>query len=484
MPINQGFGYQQPTYGGAGVTYYPPSGIPYPSNSGSGTKKKVFAALGVAVMLLAVAVRLLVAVPGTLFRDPSSAALRGDPTGEKTLPITYLKFPGAATTDAAIRDNLKTYMESDPMYGGEELIKHFFGNSSGAADQYVSGVHYDRKSGDVLIHVKYPFQMAPALTPDAGSNGYDPYAYERVASASQREYIEYHLQDPSRLISGEEFRTKHWRNVPDAWRSRMQSSIIPPTNYLLATPVSNLKFSASGRVSIPYRAKVRGLEMDFTYVFSIAELADLMADNKTYGGAMRILDEDLAKRQINVVANHGAFVAKPDEPSLTRLVKRITGDYAMSREEKIQSLLNVAASCVAYDTKESQSRGEILKRPNETLISRRGDCSSKTILLASLLEQLREDYLLVYYKDHINVAVAAGNFRVTNGLSFDWEGKSWVIAETTVADFLIGETMIEQQGAVPGVAYRHLMNEIELVQRPNETGVVYDYRSKKKVRLL
>jgi len=59
------------------------------------------------------------------------------------------------------------------------------------------------------------------------------------------------------------------------------------------------------------------------------------------------------------------------------------------------------------------------------------------------------------------------------------------VAETTVPGFVIGDTQIESQdGPAKGFGRGNIMADIELVQRPSEVGSVYDYHSKKKVRLL
>ena len=490
-PMNAGHGYRQPApYPIAGLPatgpYFPPPGGPYSTSSG-GTKKKVFAVLGVVAVCFFVGLRVLFAyLPSSPFFDRSKAALRGDPTGEKTLPISYLKSPGSDhSSEAGIRDNLKAYLDGDPMYGGEEIVKHFF-DDAGSNEQYITAVHYDRKSGDVLLQLKYPFEVPP-YEPGGSTGLYvDYFASDREMSRQQRHFLRTRLDDSSLLLYGEEFRTRYGDVVPGGWRGRLRPPPQLPAGYLVATPLRNLRLSATQTVNVPITGDV-GFKggPPFAYNISVSELSMFLANANTYGGAMRILDEDLARRQLNIVANHGAFVARPDEPSLSRLVRRLTGGLALPREVKIQLVSSLASNGIIYDSQESRARGEILKRANETLLSRRGDCSSKTILLASLLEQFHEDYLLVYYKDHINVAVPTGNFRVTNGLSFEWEGKSWVVAETTVQGFVIGDTQIESDGgAAKGLGKGNLIADIELIQRPSEVGVVYDYHSKKKVKLL
>src|SRR6185369_1405084 len=84
-------------------------------------------------------------------------------------------------------------------------------------------------------------------------------------------------------------------------------------------------------------------------------------------------------------------------------------------------------------------------RPNEVLMTGVSDCSNKAILLGSLLEQLGEDYLFVYTPDHITVAVKQGDFPARNGLSLEWEGQTWLIAEGTVPGFRIGLDRVQEE---------------------------------------
>ena len=64
---------------------------------------------------------------------------------------------------------------------------------------------------------------------------------------------------------------------------------------------------------------------------------------------------------------------------------------ANNREAKIQRLVDFVSNEIQYDYSEAVGGRETLKRPNEVLFTRSGDCSNKTILLASLLEQIGED---------------------------------------------------------------------------------------------
>ena len=76
----------------------------------------------------------------------------------------------------------------------------------------------------------------------------------------------------------------------------------------------------------------------------------------------------------------------------------------------MQRVLDFVSREIRYDQREAAYDFELLKRPNEVLMSGESDCSNKTILLGSMLEQLGEDYLFVYLPHHITVAVPQGDF--------------------------------------------------------------------------
>jgi hypothetical protein len=96
------------------------------------------------------------------------------------------------------------------------------------------------------------------------------------------------------------------------------------------------------------------------------------------------------------------------------------------------------------------------------------DCSNKSILLASLLEQIGEEYILLYCPQHITVAVPQGAFVNDNKLDFTWNQKSWVIAETTVAGFQVGKSKLTDPDR---------LNSVEYVQDPKLPDVIFDANS-------
>lgn len=231
------------------------------------------------------------------------------------------------------------------------------------------------------------------------------------------------------------------------------------TGYFFKTSLENLKFDPNAELSFPYEG--------LTYNLNMKELLDFAENKQVYGGRLAASTNPKIDNKAIMFGNHGALVGKPDEPSLKRFVAQILGDAPenLSREVKIQKLLDFVTNQIEYDYNEALGTNETLKRPNEVLMTRRSDCSNKTILMASMLEQIGEDYILLYCPRHITVAVPQGAFPFENNLSFEWEGKNWIVAETTLPSFKIGETK---------VADPLLLNTVLYVQKPRQTEIIFE----------
>jgi hypothetical protein len=359
---------------------------------------------------------------------------RTESLGEDALTVKYLKVPNHGSDSIeGMRENFFSYLgkDRDNRFGFDEMQRQLFSG--------IDEIIYDKEKGEVLFLI-------------SGCSENDP---DKV-----RKIIERYAIDPSRVYYGESFKPKA---VSFTGKSKTGWTGHCP----LVIPVDNIRINPYSAIEMRYKTA--------TYKISAQELDDYMTDKSTFSGPMRIFSKDRARRELNVFGNHGAFVAKPNEPSLTRLSNfLITSGNSMTREGKIQSLLNFVSAEITYDDTEAKFKGEILKRPDETLLTRRGDCSSKTILMASLLEQIGEEYRLVYYLDHITVAVPQGAFNINNTLSFSREGRTWVIAETTVPGFIVGETAIENKG---------IFRNIQYIQRPGAANGISAFDSLKEIFL-
>jgi hypothetical protein len=233
----------------------------------------------------------------------------------------------------------------------------------------------------------------------------------------------------------------------------------PQQACFLKTSLDNVKVDLNTTLKFPYQRA--------TYSLNLNEMEDFINNSRIYGGKLSA-ETTLKKGGRNFIfANHGSMVAKPDEPSLQRLVAELLKDESIGndREKRIQRLVDFVSNEIEYSYTEALSLNETLKRPDEVLLTRTADCSNKTILLASLLEQIGEDYILLYCPQHITVAVPRGNFPNDNKLDFTWEGKEWLIAESTLPGFVVGKTMVKDSIRLLSVEY---------VQRPREKEVIFD----------
>ena len=227
-------------------------------------------------------------------------------------------------------------------------------------------------------------------------------------------------------------------------------------------------FACACRTNIANLAIDTGMVLTFSYDradFKItpASLARGLRNESVYGGPLRVNEGRRTKARYDFY-NHGAMVSTPEDRPLAAFVSEILAEVSSDRESRIQALLDFVTEEITYDNWEARGKREILKRASEVLISGRSDCSNKTILFASMLEQIGEDYVLVYSPRHISVAIPKGGFASTNGHDFPWKGTTWVACETTNPSFKIGITKL--------VDY-HEFDDITYVQRPSaERGMV------------
>lgn len=223
------------------------------------------------------------------------------------------------------------------------------------------------------------------------------------------------------------------------------------------TTTDNFKLETKQTVSFPFSS--------VTYAPSLEELKNLANNSQLYGGRLVAKAPERRNEPQMVFANHGIMVAKPGEPSLKRLAEDLLRDVGPDREARIQRLVDFVSTEIEYSFAEAVSSREKLKRPSETLMTGSADCSNKTILLASLLEQINEEYILLYCPRHITVAVPQGNYPNENKLDFEWNSRPWLIAETTAAGFQIGKSQVTEYSRLTNVQY---------IQDPKNSNVIHD----------
>ncbi len=150
---------------------------------------------------------------------------------------------------------------------------------------------------------------------------------------------------------------------------------------------------------------------------------------------------------------------------MDELTRDISPHSQGAREARVQRVLDFVSQEIKYDERATTYNFELLKRPNEVLMSGESDCSNKAILLGSLLQQLGEDYLFVYTPDHITVAVKQGGFPASNGLYLVWQKEVWLIAEGTAPGFRIGVDRVQEEARFK--RFQHL-------QRPRDRDIIFD----------
>ena len=239
-------------------------------------------------------------------------------------------------------------------------------------------------------------------------------------------------------------------------------------HFFFKTAIANIKFDPATVLKFPFKLA--------TYTLSMSELNDFLQNKSIFGGRINARSEQIRNGQPIMFANHGALVARPEETSLRRFVDELTRDIPANgegaREARVQRVLDFVSSEIKYDMREATYNFELLKRPNEVLMSGESDCSNKAILLGSLLEQLGEDYLFVYTPDHITVAVRQGSFPVHNGLFLPWQAEVWLIAEGTAPGFRIGLDKLRDEKR---------FKQFQHVQRPKDRDVIFELASGKQL---
>lgn len=239
-------------------------------------------------------------------------------------------------------------------------------------------------------------------------------------------------------------------------------------NFFFKTPVDNIRFDPATVLRFPYGPTV--------YTLDMRELSDFLQNKSIFGGRMVARTGESQGGLPVVFANHGALVARPGETSLQRLVSELTRDLPTegegARAARVQRVLDFVSREIKYNLREATYDFELLKRPNEVLMSGESDCSNKAILLGSLLEQMGEDYLFVYTPGHITVAVRQGGFPVGNGLWVEWEGEAWLIAEGTAPGFRIGVDRLRDQ---------QRFKQFQYVQRPRDRDAIFDVATRRQL---
>jgi transglutaminase-like putative cysteine protease len=199
-------------------------------------------------------------------------------------------------------------------------------------------------------------------------------------------------------------------------------------------PAKHFLVEPDSQVSIRYQT--------VTYTVTAQEIEGSLYNRSLYGGREYLKIPGSSGE----VFNFGSVIALPEKStSIARLASEICKN-AKSPLEEAQRLLDFVTNEIEYDQSESfWSQGrQVVRRPVETLLTRRATCGGKITIYGSLLEQRGIPYWLAYYSRERSGVGHAGVFVLTESgderYTLNLEGKSYHYAETTNPGFRLGIT--------------------------------------------
>lgn len=228
----------------------------------------------------------------------------------------------------------------------------------------------------------------------------------------------------------------------------------PQKAAFLRVPMNNLRIDSDAPLRFPFEGAV--------YTPTVEEIHYYMRNESIIGGQLEAILDTQSFGHPNLY-NYGALVAKAGEPSLQRfvndLIKEIAASDPSAREKKIQRLADLISREIAPNPEEGPL--SIAKRASESLMTGLADHRNRAVLLGSMLEQIEEDYIFVYSKDYLAVAVKQGRFPAENEHQIKWEGADWQLIDLTSPGFRVGQDVPKKR---PGAT--------KYVQRPRQNSVI------------
>ena len=140
----------------------------------------------------------------------------------------------------------------------------------------------------------------------------------------------------------------------------------------------------------------------------------------------------------------------PDDPAVRALADRIESITQLGGDRmRADVALSIVHENVAYATdQEMHGVSDYWQYPAETLLSGKGDCEDQALLLASLLEALGMDTVLVIEPGHASVGVCTGN---SDGSTVEYHGRVYQTADPTVGGHL-GEHEADVVSVIPSTS--------------------------------
>ena len=160
--------------------------------------------------------------------------------------------------------------------------------------------------------------------------------------------------------------------------------------------------------------------------------------------------------------NYSVYVTHPlDDPYVDRLAEKII-KAAQDKDYDSFQTVELAASFVQSLPYTSDSvttpYDEYPRYPIETLYDNGGDCEDTSILLASIIDKMGYEVVLIEFPDHLAVGVKGSD--TMHGSYWEYQGNRYFYIETTGENWGIGELSEEYNNSS---AYIHPMISVPIL---------------------
>lgn len=120
--------------------------------------------------------------------------------------------------------------------------------------------------------------------------------------------------------------------------------------------------------------------------------------------------------------------ATPSDPIIQTIAQDVADSSLTTEENRLIAAINFVESMTYQKDIEFNSNPEYPKYSIETIVDGRGDCEDTSFLMASVLEALGIDTVVLLYSDHAAVGVACND---CTGTYYSYKGRNYFFLETT-----------------------------------------------------
>jgi len=126
--------------------------------------------------------------------------------------------------------------------------------------------------------------------------------------------------------------------------------------------------------------------------------------------------------------NYWGEYVTPNDPVIKTISEDVADTALTTGEDRIYAAINFVESMTYQFDVDFNSNPEYPKYSIETIIDARGDCEDTSFLMASVLEALGIDTVLLIYSDHVAVGVYC---KGCTGTYYEYNGRNYFFLETT-----------------------------------------------------